>query len=166
MIEDGRPRSVADFEAWHARQSDLWEFIGGRPCLMAPRSLRHTVIKGNVFIALDCAFAGTDCQVYISGAQILTEEISAFPDTVVSCAPIDLATPVVAEPTIIVEVMSPWSERDDTSASGSAIARSRASDTILWSLRIGGRHWSTAARAIYGVSASSAKARSSSTIPG
>jgi Uma2 family endonuclease len=33
---------------------------------------------------------------------------------VVTCAPIDLSTPVVAEPTIIVEVMSPSSEADDT----------------------------------------------------
>ncbi len=45
----GWPRSVAEFEVWHARQPDRREFIGGRPCLMAPRSLRHTVIKGNAF---------------------------------------------------------------------------------------------------------------------
>ena len=32
----------------------------------------------------------------------------------VSYAPLDLSTPVVAEPTIIVEVMSPWTEVDDT----------------------------------------------------
>ena len=46
--------------------------------------------------------------------QILTDEISAIPDVVVTCVPIDLSTPVVAEPTIIVEVMSPSSEADDT----------------------------------------------------
>jgi len=50
----------------------------------------------------------------MGGVQILTDEISAIPDAVVSCAPVDLSTPVVAEPTIIVEVMSPWSEADDT----------------------------------------------------
>ena len=31
----------------------------------------------------------------------------------VTCAPIDLSTPVIAEPVIIVEVMSPSSEADD-----------------------------------------------------
>jgi Uma2 family endonuclease len=46
--------------------------------------------------------------------RFLTDEISAIPDVVVTCAPIDLSTPVLAEPTIIVEVMSPSSEADDT----------------------------------------------------
>jgi Uma2 family endonuclease len=32
---------------------------------------------------------------------------------VVTCAPLDLSTPAVAEPAIIVEVMSPSSEADD-----------------------------------------------------
>jgi len=113
-LEDDWPRTVDEFETWHARQPERWEFIGGRPCLMAPGSIRHTIVKGNVFLALDRALADTPCQVYVSGAQILTEEISAIPDVVVSCAPVDLSTPVVAEPTIIVEVMSPWSELDDT----------------------------------------------------
>jgi hypothetical protein len=46
--------------------------------------------------------------------QILTDEISAIPDVVVTYAPIDLSTPAVAEPTIVVEVLSPSSEADDT----------------------------------------------------
>ena len=54
------------------------------------------------------------CAVLVDGPQILTDEISAIPDVVVTCAPIDLTTPVVAEPVIIVEVMSPASEADDT----------------------------------------------------
>jgi Uma2 family endonuclease len=49
----------------------------------------------------------------VDGPQILTDEISAIPDVVVTCSAIDLATPVVAEPVIIVEVMSPSSEADD-----------------------------------------------------
>jgi Uma2 family endonuclease len=81
---------------------------------MAPGSKPHTIIKGNVFAALRAAFEGTSCHVFIDGVQILNDEISAIPDAVVSCAPLDLSTPVVAEPTIIVEVMSPWSEVDDT----------------------------------------------------
>lgn len=113
-IEGNCPRTVAEFESWHARQPERWEFIGGRSSLLAPGSIRHTIIKGNVFLALDRALADASSQVYVSGAQILTEEISAIPDAVVSCAPLDLSTPAVAEPTIIVEVMSPWSETDDT----------------------------------------------------
>src|ERR671918_1518468 len=113
-LEDDWPRTVAEFEGWHARQPERWEFVEGRPRLMAPASMKHTIIKANVFRALDRALAERGCTVLIDGAQILTDEISAIPDVVVTCAPIDLSTPVVAEPTIIVEVMSPPCETDDT----------------------------------------------------
>jgi Uma2 family endonuclease len=113
-LQDGWPRTVAEFEAWHARQPERWEFIRGRPRLMAPGSMPHTILKGDVFRALDRAFDGTACHVFPDGVQILTSEISAIPDAVVTCAPVDLSTPVVAEPIIIVEVMSPSSEADDT----------------------------------------------------
>jgi Uma2 family endonuclease len=107
------PRTVAEFEAWHARQPERWEFYDGWPRLMAPASMPHSIIKGNVFAAFRTALAGTPCHPLVDGPQILTDEISAIPDVVVTCAPIDLSTPVVAEPTIIVEVMSPSSEYDD-----------------------------------------------------
>ena len=113
-LKDDWPRTVAEFEAWHARRPERWEFICGQPRLMAPPSMPHTIIKGNVFAALRAVFEGTGCHVFTDGTQILTDEISAIPDAVVSCAPIDLTSPVVADPTIIVEVMSPSSESDDT----------------------------------------------------
>jgi Uma2 family endonuclease len=68
----------------------------------------------NVFRALDRALADGPCGVLVDGPQILTDEISAIPDVVVTCTTLELTTPVVAEPVIIVEVMSPASEADDT----------------------------------------------------
>lgn len=108
------PRTVEAFEAWHARQPERWEFICGWPRMMAPASLDHTTIKGNVFAAMRAALAGTPCRVFVDGAQILTDEISAIPDVVVTCSPLDHSTPVIAEPVIIVEVTSPSSESNDT----------------------------------------------------
>jgi Uma2 family endonuclease len=113
-LEDDWPRTVAEFQIWHARQPERWEFVDGRPRLMAPASMTHSIIKRNVLRALDRALADSGCEVLVDGPQILTDEISAIPDVVVTCAPIDLSTPAVAEPTIIVEVMSPSSEADDT----------------------------------------------------
>jgi Uma2 family endonuclease len=88
------PRTVPEFELWHARQPERWEFYDDWPRLMAPAAKTHTIIKGNVFAALRTALAGTPCHPLVDRAQILTDEISA-------------------EPTIIVEVMSPSSEYDD-----------------------------------------------------
>jgi Uma2 family endonuclease len=113
-LEEDWPCTVAEFQEWHARQPERWEFIEGRPRLMAPASMTHSILKRNVLRALDRALADSGCEVLVDGPQILTDEISAIPDVVVTCAPIDLSTPVVAEPTIIVEVMSPSSEADDT----------------------------------------------------
>jgi Uma2 family endonuclease len=108
------PRTVAEFEAWHARQPERWEFVADRPRLMAPASLNHTIIKSNVGFALRSALGDLPCTVLVDGAQILTDEISAIPDVVVTCSALDHATPVVGEATIIVEIMSPSSEADDT----------------------------------------------------
>ena len=110
---DDWPRTVEEFEAWHLRQPERWEFVAGWPQLMAPASMKHTIIKGNMFAALRAALAETPCQVLVDGAQVLTDEISAIPDVIVTCAPPDLSTSVIVEPAIIVEVMSPSTEADD-----------------------------------------------------
>jgi Uma2 family endonuclease len=111
---DDWPQTVAEFELWHVRQPERWEFIDGRPRLMAPGSLNHTIIKTNIGSALMRSLAERGCVTFVDGAQIVTDEISAIPDVVVTCAPLDHSSPVVAEPAIIVEVMSPKSEADDT----------------------------------------------------
>ena len=108
------PRTVEEFEVWHARQPERWEFIDGQPRLMAPASMKHSIIKSNAFAALHRALASTPCTALVDGPQILTDDISAIPDVVVTCSAIDLSTPVIAEPVIIVEVMSPSSEQNDT----------------------------------------------------
>jgi Uma2 family endonuclease len=112
--QDDWPRTVAEFEAWHARQPERWEFIRGQPRLMAPASIRHSIIKRNITVALHAALAPHGCEVLVDGPQILTDEISAIPDVVVTCARLDLTTLVIAEPVIIVEVISPSSEQNDT----------------------------------------------------
>jgi len=112
--QDDWPRTVEEFEVWHARQPERWEFSGGQPRMMAPASMTHSVSKRNVFRALDRALADSGCEVLVDGPQILTDEISAIPDVVVTCTELDLSTPVVGAPTIIVEVMSPHGAADDT----------------------------------------------------
>lgn len=111
--EEDWPRTVAAFEEWHALQPERWEFVAGRPRLMAPASMRHSIIKNNAGFALRQALGERGCTALVDGPQILTEDISAIPDVVVTCVPLDLTTPVIAAPAIIVEVMSPWIEGDD-----------------------------------------------------
>ena len=107
------PRTLDEFRAWHARQPELWEFIDGVPRLMAPASKAHTTIKGNVYAALRAALRATGCQAFVDGAQIEGDNFSAIPDVVVTCGPEDFSTPRVDAPVIVVEVLSPGTEKDD-----------------------------------------------------
>ena len=112
--QDDWPSTVGEFQDWHARQPERWEFLDGRAWMMAPAPMAHTLIMNNIGFALRQALADRRCIALVDGPQILTETISAIPDVVVTCSELDLSTPVVPEPVIIVEVMSPWSERDET----------------------------------------------------
>jgi Uma2 family endonuclease len=52
--------------------------------------------------------------VLISGAIVEVHGSSLIPDIVVTCVPLDFSTPRIDEPIIIVEILSPSNERDDT----------------------------------------------------
>ena len=82
---------------------------------MAPGSKAHTLIKSNAHAALAQALRGTGCRALVDGAIIEVEGSSLIPDVVVTCSPLDFTTPRVVEPIIIVEVLSPSNEGDDTS---------------------------------------------------
>jgi DDE_Tnp_1-associated/Putative restriction endonuclease len=107
------PRTLEEFRVWHERQPEVYEFIDGVPRLMAPGSEAHTRIKSNVGRALGNALESTGCQAYVDGVQVEGENFSFIPDVVVTCGPEDYATPRVDEPVIVVEVLSPSSEKDD-----------------------------------------------------
>jgi Uma2 family endonuclease len=108
------PKTLDEFRAWHERQPDVWEFIHGVPKLMAPGSKAHTLIKSNAHIALAQALGGTGCRALVDGAIVEVDGSSLIPDVVVTCSPLDFATPRVEDPIIIVEVLSPSNQGDDT----------------------------------------------------
>jgi Uma2 family endonuclease len=112
--ESGLPRTVEEFDRWNAEQPERWEFIAGVPVMMATGSRPHTMIKGNIYATLKSRLAGKPCHAYVDGVEVKSHMLVAVPDVVVECRPPDLRTPTIAEPLLIVEVMSPSTERDDT----------------------------------------------------
>ncbi len=108
------PRTVEKFDRWNAEQPERWEFISGVPVMMAPASLPHTLIKGNIFAALWQKLAGTDCRALVDGAEVRSYKLVAIPDVLVVCGELDQTSPTIKEPVLIGEVNSPPSERDDT----------------------------------------------------
>jgi Uma2 family endonuclease len=109
-----RPTTLDEFRAWHERQPEVWEFINGVPKLMAPGSMAHTVIKGNAYAAFALALRGTACRALVDGAIVEVDGSSLIPDVVVTCSPLDFTTPRIDQPILIVEVLSPSNQGDDT----------------------------------------------------
>jgi Uma2 family endonuclease len=108
------PKTLDEFRAWHERQPEVWEFIHGVSKLTTPGSKAHTLIKSNAGRLLGNALDRTGCRALVDGATVEVDGSSLIPDVVVTCSPLDFTTPRVAEPIIIVEVLSPSNQGDDT----------------------------------------------------
>jgi Uma2 family endonuclease len=108
------PRTLEEFRVWHERQPDVWEFIDGALRLMAPGSKAHTLVKSNAHAAFAVALRGTGCRALVDGAVVEVHGSSLIPDIVVTCGDLDFSTPRVDQPVIIVEILSPSNEKDDT----------------------------------------------------
>jgi Uma2 family endonuclease len=113
QLQPDWPKTLDEFRVWHEQQPDVWEFIQGVPRLMAPGSKAHTLIKGNIAGELRTALRARGCHVLVDGAIVEIENSSLIPDVVVTCEPLDFSTPRVDQPLIVVEILSPGSEKDD-----------------------------------------------------
>lgn len=107
------PRTVEEFDRWHAQQPERWEFIAGVPVMMAPGSNNHSTIKGNIFRHIANRLPSTTGRAFVDGPEVKSRNLSAIPDVVVTCGPVRGDVRRIDDPVVIVEVLSPWSERDD-----------------------------------------------------
>jgi len=112
---------VDEFLVWSERQpDDRYELIDGKIVAMTRDTVRHNRAKLAACIALRDAVraAGLPCEVFIDGVGVAINETTLrIPDAVVQCgAEPDPMAMVIGLPLIVVEVVSPSSERDDTDA--------------------------------------------------
>ncbi|MDQ3558822.1 MAG: Uma2 family endonuclease [Pseudomonadota bacterium] len=110
-----------EFIDWAMRQpSGRYELVAGRVVTMAPERTRHNLVKIAVLLALREGVnrAGLPCTVYTDGMTVVIDrQHSREPDAAVQCG--DQPDPdalILDAPLIVVEVVSPSTERDDTGA--------------------------------------------------
>lgn len=111
--------TVPEFLAWASAQPrGRYELVRGEVVAMAPERARHNLAKLEVVIALKNAVsrAGLPCIVYTDGMTVVIDhEHAREPDAAVQCGvAFNPDTMVLEAPVIVVEVTSPFSERDDT----------------------------------------------------
>jgi len=112
--------SADEFLVWAETQDDDYELVDGRAVAMSRDRKGHNVTKGFVFSALAAAIKRDKhpCTPYSDGIGVKTPaDAVRRPDASVECGePFDPAGLFLAKPVIVVEVVSPSSERDDTIA--------------------------------------------------
>jgi Uma2 family endonuclease len=111
--------SVAEFLRWHEDQpeTERYELEQGQPVLMAPERWEHSQAKLRIARALAdaAAAAGLDCDAFIDGPMVqVADDRSYQPDAGLRCGPpLPPDTFLVPDPLVLVEVVSPSSERQD-----------------------------------------------------
>jgi Uma2 family endonuclease len=110
--------TVSEFLSWAAsQQRGRYELVDGEIVAMAPERARHNLTKLAVARALGdaVAAAGLPCTVFTDGVAVaINDDTAREPDASVQCdAAVDLDSMVIRAPLIVVEVVSPSSERDD-----------------------------------------------------
>jgi Uma2 family endonuclease len=109
-----------EFIAWAMEQPEgkRYELAAGEVVAMAPERVAHGRMKGRVFNRLAEAIrvAGVGCEAFPDGMTVRVDADTVYePDVLVRCgSPIDDNAIEVADPIIVVEVVSPSSRKRDT----------------------------------------------------
>lgn len=112
--EPGRiPWTVEDFLAFEAEEPERYEFVDGIVRMRTGGAAAHSAIKTNATNALNDALRGGPCRAYVDDLKVVTATAVMYPDVVVTCRPIAPDDDRVSDPTIVVEVLSPTTERHD-----------------------------------------------------
>jgi Uma2 family endonuclease len=106
--------TVEEFLDWPGDGSRRkFQLIDGEPRAMAPASITHGVIQANITASLQNHLIGTGCIVVVEPGiipRVRSEANMRIPDIAVSCERDNLGLRALAEPILLIEVLSPSNE--------------------------------------------------------
>lgn len=108
--------TVAEFLVWDAPSGPAWQLIDGIPVAMAPANGTHAVMLGQICALIHAHLAAhrPGCRVLIAPGvvpRVENEENYRIPDLGVTCSPIPRGTIEIAEPVLLIEILSPGNQR-------------------------------------------------------
>ena len=93
------------------------EYVDGHVYAMAGASDDHNRIAGNIFAELRERLRGHRCEPFINDMKVKIPpafaDVYYYPDVLVACDPTDNARYFRERPTVLIEVLSPETERTD-----------------------------------------------------
>jgi Uma2 family endonuclease len=104
--------TVDDFLAFEAQEPERYELVDGIVRLMTGGSAAHSAIKGNICFELRNALSRS-FGVYLGDLKVMTDTAVMYPDVLVTSRPLAPDDDRVADPAVVVEVLSPTTERHD-----------------------------------------------------
>ena len=110
--------TVTEFLAWPADPTGrTWHLIDGEPVAMAPASQTHGAIQSEVAALLRNHLHAQGGQCRVITAPGVVPRVRAdwnlrVPDLAVACSPDDPAERLLADPVLIVEILSPGNEAE------------------------------------------------------
>lgn len=105
--------SLDEFLAWERDQPEAYEFADGVVTMMTGGSLDHSTIASNLRTALYAKLRGTGCLPFRGDAKVLVNGAIRYPDLSVTCSPIRGSEEIVPDPVVVIEIVSPSTERLD-----------------------------------------------------
>ncbi|MGE3293174.1 MAG: Uma2 family endonuclease [Geminicoccaceae bacterium] len=116
MAEPALPifHSIDDFLAWEEQQAERYELVGGVLRLMSGGTANHDLVGMNIARCLGNALTGRPCFVHGSSLKVRSPDRALmYPDVFVRCGENRGDAQVVEDPVLVVEVLSPSTQRDD-----------------------------------------------------
>lgn len=111
-----RRMTVAEFLAWNSGDDRHYELVDGRPVAMAPPSRAHRLIAGQLLRHLGNRVSGRGpCSVEPEAGirPAGSHDTYLEADLAVSCAPYEAGQQETPDPVLIVEILSPSTDRHD-----------------------------------------------------
>lgn len=116
-VEHAASVSVEDYLAGELKSEIRHEYIGGLVYAMAGTSSEHNIICQNLLIALRSHLRGRPCQVFVESVKLRirtgNEDTFYYPDLIITCDPRDTERYFKTFPKVLIEVLSPDTERID-----------------------------------------------------
>jgi Uma2 family endonuclease len=105
--------TLDEFLAWEREQPMRYEYAGGVATMMTGGTLDHSTIASNLWTALNQLLRSKGCRAFRGDAKVLANNSVRYPDLSVTCSPVRGSDDIVPEPVLVVEVISPSTERED-----------------------------------------------------
>jgi Uma2 family endonuclease len=111
-----KPMTLEEFLQWDNGTETRYELIGGFPVAMAPPAEAHSILAVRLVSQIDAGLSGRrPCRAQIEAGVIRPDRADTYfvADIAATCAPIEPERQAIKDPFLIVEILSPGTERRD-----------------------------------------------------